>query len=208
MMYSTTASEEFHNKFNKSLDGPNNYAIFKKEQNNNDDENSSTKASQLLLTTVSSKGVNIYKGTGGGFKTNNNCFVPTDNEIPVQPVARWRDRLIDPNYHPSDVTMTQSSFNSKSSLHKEQEHASTLLKTLQKAAGNGNEAHPDPLLTSHPTGYKSNYKSKNIVSGCDYPDHKDLTTNQHASEMKTRYGFGDPYEFSQFMTTLKNDKQN
>ncbi|KAG2373785.1 hypothetical protein C9374_011874 [Naegleria lovaniensis] len=204
-MYTTTTSEEFQNKFSKSLEGPNNHTILSKQSSSvhNTDPNL-LRTSQLFQSTVSCKEVNVYRGTGGGFKSNNNCFIPTDNDIPVQPVARWRDRLIDPSYHPSDLTMTQSSFNKHSSLIKEKEHAQTLIQTLQSAAGVNHSPNDDPLLSSHPTGYKSNYKSKNIVSGCTYPDHLELTTSQHVSETKDHFKYSDPYQYSQFMSTLKN----
>ncbi|EFC49974.1 predicted protein [Naegleria gruberi] len=204
-MYSTTNSEEFSNKFQRSLDGPNNHNIFPRQSpsNHNTDPNL-MRTTQLFHSTINSKSVTLHKGTGGGFQTNNLPFRPTDNEIPVQPVTRWRDRLIDPNCHPSDLSMSQSAFNKKASLYKEKEHADVLVETLKKSAGYQSKVEDDPLLSSHPTGYKSNFKSKNIVSGQDYPDHVDLPTRQHVSEMKQNYTFGDPYQFNSFMDTIKS----
>ena len=207
-MYSTTTASEFSNKFSKSREAPYNNTMSSTTMatsptNNNTDPNH-MKASDLFNSTIQSHSMTLAKKTGGGFQNNNMPYQPTNNDIPVQPVARWRDRLIDANYHPSDLSMTKSAFNSESSVHKEREGTSQLLSTLKSSAGVHQELGANnPLLTSHPTGYKTNFRSKNIVSGEHYSNHQALDSTGHESETKSTYSYSDPYGFGSFMNVTK-----
>ncbi|KAL9657246.1 hypothetical protein ABK040_011468 [Willaertia magna] len=193
-MYSTTNSIEFGNK---------SYVL--NNNNSNNENNKLTNTSRQIA--LKDGNVKLKKDGGGGFYVNNNPYVPTDNDLPVLPCNRWKDRLIDAHYYPTNLTMNQTSYNGNASLYKEREHANTLLSTLnptKELNASLKKEEEEIKFHSNLTGYKSNLKTKNIVTSEQYNEHNEQPMNQNISEMKDNYHFSDPYGYNDFLNSIKN----